>query len=114
MMSAAVNDRPHDLLSSRPHLPLTGEFHPLRREFERLLAAGNVIALTTTMLAFTVFYFWPRAAEVPGVFDLGPPVVIQSPPPIDPSGGEAPTLPHVAVDLDKANFEPVDNDVLKD
>ena len=69
-MSAAVNDRPHDLLSSRPHLPLTGEFHPLRREFERLLATGNVIALTFAMLAFTVVYFWPREATVQPYVDM--------------------------------------------
>jgi protein TonB len=75
-MSAAVNDRPHDLLSSRPHLPLTGEFHPLRREFERLLATGNVIALTTTMLAFTVVYFWPREAKMEPFIDMESPVVI--------------------------------------
>jgi hypothetical protein len=58
-MSAAVN-RPYDVLGSRPHLPLTGELHPLRREFERLLAMGNMVALTFAMLACSIIYFWPR------------------------------------------------------
>ena len=57
-MSAAINDRTHDALLSR--LPLTGEFHPLRREFERLLATGNAIALTFAILACAMVYVWPR------------------------------------------------------
>jgi protein TonB len=82
-MSAAVNDRPHDALSSRSHLPLTGEFHPLRREFERLLATGNIVALTFAMLACTIVYFWPRESA-PIIDDIVKihRIVNPSPPPI--------------------------------
>lgn len=85
-MSAAVN-RTHDVLSSRPHLPLTGELHPLRREFERLLAMGNMIALTFALLASSIVYFWPReaAVDVPGFVKEHK--VIDQLPPIDPISG---------------------------
>lgn len=82
-MSAAINDRTHDALLSR--LPLTGEFHPLRREFERLLATGNVIALTFAMLACTIVYFWPREAELPIDTDSVPQLFKQARYWVDPS-----------------------------
>ena len=114
-MSAAVNDRTHDPFSSRAHLPLTGEFHPLRREFERLLAAGNVVALTFAMLACTLVYFWPREAAMPTTpFDFPfDPGVIQSPPPIAPDGGGGGGLPAIAPDVDEAIIEPVDDEELE-
>ena len=112
-MSAAVNDRPHDVLASRAHLPLTGEFHPLRREFERLLAAGNIVALTFAMLACTLVSFWPREADIRVPIDrLVDPGVFPSPPPIAPEGGGAPGLPAITPDIDHALIEPVDKDEL--
>ena len=109
-MSATVNERPHDLLSSRPHLPLTGEIHPLRREFERLLATGNAIALTFAMLACTVIYFWPREATI--TIPIPPPVVdngyYPQPPPIAPGGGGDGGQYTVPVDVKEALIEPVD------
>jgi len=59
-----VNDRPHTAFSlvSAHHLPLTGEFHPLRREFERWLATGNLITL---FLAISIFSTWYFGREIP-------------------------------------------------
>ena len=106
-MSAAINDRTHDVFSSR--LPLTGEFHPLRREFERLLATGNAIALIFAMLACTLVYVWPREATiaVPGDILVREPGFHPSPPPIDPRGG-GPGMPAIAPNVDRAIIEPVD------
>lgn len=109
-MSAAINDRTHDALLSR--LPLTGEFHPLRREFERLLATGNAIALTFAMLACAMVYVWPRDAVIPipdtRIYEPG---VIQSPPPIAPHGG-GPKMPAIAPNLDNGLIEPVEDEDL--
>jgi protein TonB len=116
-MSAAVNDRLHSAFSATAHLPLTGEMHPLRREFERLLAAGNAVAATIALLACTVVYFWPRPAEItmPVVLVDGPGDIHPSPPPIDPNSGGEPGIPAVAPEIEKANFEPVDDkDIPKD
>ena len=57
-----VNDRPHAAFSVAPthHLPLTGEFHPLRREFERWLATGNLITLFFAISIFSIWYFGQR------------------------------------------------------
>ncbi len=105
-MSAAINDRTHDALLSR--LPLTGEFHPLRREFERLLATGNAIALTFAMLACAIVYVWPRELPimVNGVKIERP--VIFSPPPIpsgrNDTGFEAPAP------VDRGIYEAVERD----
>ncbi len=59
-----VNDRPHAAFSiaSTHRLPLTGEFHPLRREFERWLATGNLITL---LLAISIFSIWYFGREIP-------------------------------------------------
>jgi len=64
-MSAAVNDRPHDVIVRVPHLPLTGDLHPLRREFVRLLATGNMVTIALALAAGALVYFWPRPAELP-------------------------------------------------
>jgi TonB family protein len=107
-MRAAVNDRAHDVFSSHLHLPLTGELHPLRREFERLLATGNAIALTFAMLACSIIYFWPRSEGIP----VDPRVLVRdgvviSPRPVAPGrndiGVEA-TAPVVG----KVNYEPAE------
>ncbi len=62
-MSAAVNDRPHEIVPA-VHLPLTGELHPLRREFARWLATGNLITITLAVVVCATIYFWPRPAPV--------------------------------------------------
>ena len=107
-MSAAVN-RTHDVLTPGPHLPLTGEHHPLRREFECLLAMSNVVALTFALLAYSIIYFWPRDVATPLPIEITiDPGIFPSPPPIAPTGG-VPAMPAVQPDIDKANFEPVDH-----
>jgi len=65
-MSAAVNDRPHEIVPV-VHLPLTGELHPLRREFARWLATGNMITITLALVTCASIYFWPREAPGPVV-----------------------------------------------
>jgi TonB family protein len=109
-MSAAINDRTHDATLSR--LPLTGEFHPLRREFERLLATGNAVALIFAMLACTLVYVWPRDAmptDSDGLFTTGG--IFTSPPPIAPHRG-GPKMPAIAPNLDNGLIEPVEDEDL--
>jgi protein TonB len=111
-MSAAVNDRPHEIVPL-PHLPLTGELHPLRREFARWLATGNVITITLAVVVCATLYFWPRPAPQ-GYIDIpmadGP--ISPSPPPISDQGGGNENLA-VAPDVGKANFEPTKDEDLK-
>jgi periplasmic protein TonB len=107
-MSAAVNDRPHEIVPL-PHLPLTGELHPLRREFARWLATGNVITITLAIVVCATIYFWPRPVpvdvrlikEIPNPHDV-------MPPPIDPNGGGAPGVYNWVPDVGKVNYEPTD------
>lgn len=112
-MCAAVNDRPHDVCLAHPHLPLTGDLHPLRREFERTLATGNAVALAFAMLACAIVYYWPRAVEISIPIVSGhDPGVFPSPPPIDPGGG-APGMPAFTPEVDpNAVIEPVDSEDL--
>jgi TonB family protein len=106
-MSAAVNDRPHQVLSG--HLPLTGELHPLRREFERWLLTGNAIAITTAMVLFAAVYFWPRAEaiDIPDIVKEYDPKIFY-PPPSDP--GENTTRIQFNTPLvEEGIYEPVDD-----
>lgn len=48
-------------LTGAAHLPLTGEAHPLRREFNRWLSWSNAIALALGLLAFGIWYFLSHA-----------------------------------------------------
>jgi protein TonB len=61
-VSARINDRPYPPFSlvSAPHLPLVGELHPLRREFEKWLAAGNLVTLFVATAIFAVGVLWQR------------------------------------------------------
>lgn len=106
-MSAAVNDRPHEIVPA-VHLPLTGELHPLRREFARWLATGNMITITIALVTCASIYFWPRSEPVAGpptddlvkkgrIFDT--PVIIEH------TGGSA-TGDVFSVIPDIAEFEP--------
>jgi len=54
------------------HLPLTGELHPLRREFARWLSAGNAFSLLIALAIFGSWYLWSHRtveeeAPPPGV-----------------------------------------------
>ena len=84
-----VNDRPHTAfsLASAQHLPLTGEFHPLRREFERWLATGNLITLFLAISIFAAWYFGQQIQVVeistPGLKRTIPFEKVPVPPPIE-------------------------------
>jgi len=108
-MSAAVNDRPHEIVPL-PHLPLTGELHPLRREFARWLATGNMITITIAVVVCATIYFWPRPATGPLQFVIPPPPgVVISPPPIAPhSGGGGEHFTPIP-DVGKVNYDPTDD-----
>ena len=73
-----VNDRPHAAFSvaSTHHLPLTGEFHPLRREFERWLATGNLITLFLAISIFAIWYFG-QEIQVVEITQPGRPRIIE-------------------------------------
>jgi TonB family protein len=107
-MSAAVNDRPHEIVPL-PHLPLTGELHPLRREFARWLAAGNMITITIAVVVCATIYFWPRPATVDGpVIELVDNGVVISPTP-EPTGRNDQGIRVVSPTNGKVNYEPVEN-----
>jgi len=113
-MSAAVNDRPHEIVPA-VHLPLTGELHPLRREFARWLATGNLITITLAVVVCTTIYFWPRPAP-PGYIDL-PEVdarIISPPPIVEHSGGGKASDDFVFTPDTKVDYEPTDSPVVLD
>lgn len=45
-------------LASAAHLPLTGELHPLRREFSKWLSWGNACSLLIAAVIFVSWYLW--------------------------------------------------------
>jgi protein TonB len=113
-MSAAVNDRPHEVIVPLVHLPLTGELHPLRREFEHWLAMGNMITITLGVVVCATIYFWPRPAPVDvDILTIDIPGVINpSPPPIVDHGSGGPEMLAVTPDV-RAIIEPApDKDVI--
>jgi protein TonB len=81
-MSAVVNDRPHAAfsLASARHLPLTGESHPLRREFERWLATGHAITLFVATSIFAVWYFGRSLPAVDVAIPQGTVIEVTRPP----------------------------------
>ena len=53
-------------LANAVRLPLTGELHPLRREFNKWLGWGNACALLVAAIIFVSWYLWShREAEIP-------------------------------------------------
>jgi len=106
-MSAAVNDRPHEVIVPLVHLPLTGELHPLRREFEHWLAMGNMITITLGVVVCATIYFWPRPAPVDvDILTIdGPGIINTSPPPIVEHGGGGTEMLAVTPDI-RAIIEP--------
>jgi protein TonB len=76
-------------LTQGAHLPLTGEFHPLRREFEKWLTWANAAALATGVTIFGAWYVWsqvlnkeeevPRNVQIVKFTELGVPPSIKEP-----------------------------------
>ncbi len=113
-MSAAVNDRPHQSIANAVHLPLTGELHPLRREFARWLATGNVITITLAMVVCATIYFWPRSAPIDdGNIKFPGPVIVIGPPPI-PTGENDVGFDVPAPKVDNGQFIATPDDLFKE
>lgn len=113
-MSAAVNDRPHEIVPA-VHLPLTGELHPLRREFARWLATGNMITITLALVTCASIYFWPRSEPIklPGIEKLVEKGrVFPFPPPIVEHGGGGSPGEYSVIST-VADFEPTKDEDLK-
>lgn len=75
-------------MSQAPHLPLTGDFHPLRREFAKWLTWANGLALFTGILVFGSWYAWshmnkeeeaPEGVTIVRFTELGVPPSIKEP-----------------------------------
>lgn len=69
-------------LSNAGHLPVTGDIHPLRREFTRWLTWSNVICIVVGAGLFATWYFWshskkeeevPRNVQIVKFTELGVP-----------------------------------------
>lgn len=74
-------------LVNAPHLPVTGESHPLVQESTRWLTTGNAVALLGAMLVFGGLYAWSQmnpaqAVVVPPMVD---PYIINPDPDITPN-----------------------------
>lgn len=50
-------------LANATHLPVTGDLHPLKREFTRWLTTANVISLLVAALLFGSWYVWSHASR---------------------------------------------------
>ncbi len=71
-------------LANAPHLPVTGDSHPLVRESLRRLTAANAVTLVGALLLFTGAYLWAlRSGNV------------TTPPPIFPRGPEISPTPRI-------------------
>jgi periplasmic protein TonB len=75
-------------LANAPHLPVTGESHPLVRESVRRLTAANAVTLTGSLMLFAAIYLLASRSgnveTIPPPFPKGP--VISEPPVIVPRG----------------------------
>lgn len=47
-------------LTHAAHLPLTGDFHPLHKEFTKWLTWANGFAVSGAILVFATWYVWSR------------------------------------------------------
>ncbi len=75
-------------LTGATQLPLTGENHPLKREFGKWLTWGNVATLLIAVALFAAWYIWsqrqpeppaPRSIRIVRYTDLGVPPSIAKP-----------------------------------
>ena len=91
-------------LANAPHLPVTGESHPLVRESVRRLTAANTVTLTGALLLFAAIYLLASRSgsetTTAPPFPKGP--VISQPPVIVPHGA----MPGVAPISDARNAIP--------
>jgi protein TonB len=60
-------------LANAARLPLTGDLHPLRREFSKWLSWGNACSLLIAALIFGSWYFWSHREKS----EEGPPPGVQ-------------------------------------
>jgi len=64
--------KPFSLVNAA-RLPLTGELHPLHREFTRWVSFSNALSLVVAALIFTAWYVWSHRT----IEDTGPPPGVQ-------------------------------------
>lgn len=62
-------------LANAARLPLTGELHPLRREFTKWLSWGNACALLVAALIFMTWYLWSHRTVEEEVMPAGVQIV---------------------------------------
>jgi protein TonB len=93
-------------LSNAAHLPVTGDLHPLKREFTRWLTTANAVALFTAIAIFGAWYVWshakgreeaPPTATIVKYTELGVPPSIKEPTAPQVSVAEAITPPSIGV-----------------
>ncbi len=86
-------------LVNAPHLPVTGESHPLVRESMRWLTTGNAVALIGAVAIFLGLYAWSQEdPEEPPVVKISGGIIIDKPPvprPVveEPRGADEPEPP---------------------
>lgn len=93
-------------LANASHLPVTGDLHPLKREFTRWLTTANAVSLLTVILLFGSWYVYSKAnreEEVPPNMtivkytELGVPPSIKEPSAPQVNVAEAITPPSIGV-----------------
>jgi len=94
-------------LAGAGHLPVTGELHPLRREFTKWVTWANAFTLVMGIAIFSTWYFWshaqkeeavPRDVQIVKFTELGvPPSIRQTSTPQALSVAEAISQPSIGV-----------------
>ncbi len=105
-------------LVNAPHLPVTGESHPLIQESTRWLTTGNAVALLGAMLVFGGLYAWsqmnpaqavivPPMVTNPTIINPGPDIM-----PKNPTYGVAPKVDTKGVYEPAPDAIPSDDDAV--
>lgn len=93
-------------LANASHLPVTGDLHPLKKEFTRWLTTANAVSLLTVIVLFGSWYVYSRAnreeavppnATIVKYTELGVPPSIKEPSAPQVNVAEAITPPSIGV-----------------
>jgi len=111
-------------LANAPHLPVTGESHPLIQESTRWLTTGNAVAALGALVLFGSWYAWsqmapdtPPPTNIPGIIYIDR-VAEPTPPQAEPrssapSGRTAPVEDRLATPDPVTNADPQDSPPLE-